>query len=70
MFTEQVLAALHCLDESPWSDLRGEPLDARGLANRLRQYEIHSTAVRINDKVAKGYKRTGSMTRGPANYAT
>jgi hypothetical protein len=58
MFTEHLLAALHDLDESPWSDLRGKPLDARGLANRLRQYQVTSTTVRIGEQIAKGYKRS------------
>jgi hypothetical protein len=57
MFTEDLLDALHSLDESPWADVRGKPLDARGLANRLRQYDVHSGTVRIGERTAKGYKR-------------
>ncbi|MEI2671533.1 MAG: DUF3631 domain-containing protein [Marmoricola sp.] len=40
MTTESVLARLHALEESPWDDLRGKPLDARGLANRLNRYGV------------------------------
>ena len=49
--------ALHNLNEAPWADPRGTPLNARGLAQRLRQYEIHSTDVRVGDWHGKGYKR-------------
>jgi hypothetical protein len=34
------------LSESPWADLRGSPLDARGLASFLRRYDIRPTKVR------------------------
>ena len=56
MFTEDVLAALNGMDEAPWGNLRGNPLDPRGIANRLRQYGVKSTTVRIGDQVSKGYK--------------
>jgi Protein of unknown function (DUF3631) len=38
--TERLLAKLHDLPESLWKDLKGRPLDDRGLAARLRKYEI------------------------------
>jgi hypothetical protein len=57
MATVNVLEALAALDEAPWGDLRGKPLDARGLANYLRQYEVNSTTVRDGDLRGKGYKR-------------
>ena len=47
MATETILTDLHALDESPWADIRGKPLDSRGLANRLREYEIKPKVVRI-----------------------
>jgi hypothetical protein len=57
MFTEDILIALNKIEESPWGAIRkGEPLDARGLALRLRQYGIKSTTVRIGSAVAKGYR--------------
>ena len=40
MSTEAILRALHALTESPWNDLKGKPLNDRGLAQRLRQYGI------------------------------
>lgn len=55
--TEAILDRLHKLDESPWADLRGKPLDARGLARRLRQYEVESVNVKTDGRVLKGYRR-------------
>jgi hypothetical protein len=57
MATEDILKALHDLEEAPWADLRGKPLNARGLAQRLRAYEISRTDIRIGDWHGKGYKR-------------
>jgi Protein of unknown function (DUF3631) len=57
LFTKSLLQQLIALDESPWGDLRGKPLDERGLAHRLRQYSIQSRQVRIGDVTLKGYRR-------------
>lgn len=56
LFTSTILERLHALEEAPWSDLRGKPLDARGLAHRLGQYEVESGTVRVGEATAKGYK--------------
>ena len=40
MPTEAILKALHDLDEAPWGDLRGKPLNDRGLARLLRPYDV------------------------------
>lgn len=53
--TEAVLARLHDLDESPWLDLRGKPLDARGLANRLRRYDVKPKKYRDGHNTHRGY---------------
>lgn len=55
--TEHILRELHKIDESPWGDLRGKPLDARGLARRLRPYGAKPTQVRILASTMKGYHR-------------
>lgn len=55
--TEVILGALIELDESPWGNLRGHPLDPRGLARRLREYGIKPTTVRVGDRTPKGYRR-------------
>ena len=57
MTTNAILSTLHAMDESPWADLKGKPLDARGLGYRLSQYGIHPTTVRNGAAIAKGYKR-------------
>jgi Protein of unknown function (DUF3631) len=58
MSSEDILAALNRMDESPWGSIRrGEALDPRGLANRLSKYGIGSKAHRVRDKVIKGYAR-------------
>ncbi len=57
--TEDILAELTKMDEAPWSTIRrGEPLDARGLANRLSKYGIGSKAQRDGERVFKGYSRS------------
>jgi len=57
MFSKSILLALQGLDESPWSDLKGKPLNDRGLAHRLRQYGLKSGTIRIGTETAKGYAR-------------
>jgi hypothetical protein len=80
--TDTILDRLHGLVEAPWADLRGKPLNPRGLAQRLRQYGIHSKNVRIREAISKGYTRTdlwdawqrytplGAPPREPATTAT
>jgi hypothetical protein len=55
--TNDILEALHQLDEAPWGDLRGKPLDSRGLASRLRSFGVKPKQVRIGDWTGKGYTR-------------
>jgi hypothetical protein len=57
MATEDVLTALHAMKESPWADLRGKPLNDRGLATRLRQYGVKSKQIRLGHRTLKGYVR-------------
>jgi hypothetical protein len=55
--TADILAALHALAEAPWNDLKGRPLNGRGLAIRLRQYGVQSRNVRTGETIKKGYTR-------------
>lgn len=58
MPTETILERLHNIEESPWADLRGKPLEARGLSNLLRQYGIKPRNVYVRERTSpKGYKR-------------
>jgi hypothetical protein len=55
--TADILEALCDIEESPWNDLKGKALDARGLAWRLRQYGISSVKVKVDNKALQGYRR-------------
>jgi hypothetical protein len=55
--TKALLNALVSLEDAPWSDLRGKPLDARGLARRLRNFGVSPGDHRFHDGVRKGYRR-------------
>ena len=55
--TEWILEQLCDLPEAPWGDLRGKPLDARGLARFLKRYGIKSQTVRVGNRTPKGYTK-------------
>ncbi len=57
MSTESILESLLRMEESPWGDLNGKPLDSRRLANYLRPYGVTSKSVRIDGRTPKGYSR-------------
>ena len=52
-----LLNGLYDMEEAPWAELSGRPLDARGIARILRPYEIKPTTVRMGSTTAKGYYR-------------
>ena len=53
--TLTLLARLNSLDESPWSTIRrGEPLDSRGLSQRLSKYGIGSK-LHAGERGLRGY---------------
>jgi hypothetical protein len=56
--TERLLEELHKIEESPWGDMRGKPLDPRGLAKRLKEYDIKPATIRLAVTTAKGYRRS------------
>ncbi len=56
--TEVLLTELREMDEAPWDNLRGEPLDARGLAKLLGKYGVKSKSIRLDAQtVVRGYHR-------------
>ena len=55
IFTRDLLKELNELEESPWGDFQGSPLDERKLAKLLRPYEITPKQIRIGENSAKGY---------------
>jgi hypothetical protein len=55
--TATLLTKLCGLPESPWADMRGKPLNDRGLAVRLRRYEIKPKVIRVGATTHRGYVR-------------
>jgi hypothetical protein len=57
MPTTDILTGLIALDEGPWLDFHGKPLDARKLARELKPYGVKSRDVRMPGAPAavKGY---------------
>jgi Protein of unknown function (DUF3631) len=56
LVTDQLITNLKGIEESPWTVVRkGEPLDARGLSQKLKKYGIQPKPIRDGDKVFKGY---------------
>jgi Protein of unknown function (DUF3631) len=56
MATEDILAKLVAIEESPWGDLRGKQLEARGLSMRLGKYGVKPKVLRLDDHTtARGY---------------
>ncbi|WP_095012690.1 DUF3631 domain-containing protein [Tsuneonella mangrovi] len=57
MTTSDLLYVLNDLEEAPWGDLRGKPVDSRRLARMLKPYGASPRDIRTERSVAKGYKR-------------
>lgn len=57
IWTSQLLPALYAIDDAPWADLKGKPLNDHGLARLLRDYEIKSKNIRIGADQFKGFER-------------
>jgi Protein of unknown function (DUF3631) len=57
--TTDILPALCDLDEAPWGDLDGKPLDARRLARLLDRFGVKPGAFKIHGDLVKGYQTTG-----------
>ena len=59
MRTTDILPALCDLEESPWGDLDGKPLDARRLARYLDRFGVKPGPFKIHGDLVKGYQITG-----------
>jgi Protein of unknown function (DUF3631) len=62
MKTADILERLTGMEEAPWADLKGKPLDATRLADELGRYGVHSKQMKFPEpgdpgktKGAKGY---------------
>jgi len=58
MASADLVGRLCKVEGAPWGVLKRGPLDASGLARRLRPYDIRSEQVRIDGKQLRGYPRT------------
>ena len=57
-FTKVLLAYLNAQEEEPWCTFnRGNPMNARQLADRLKLYKVESRTIRDGTERAKGYHR-------------
>jgi hypothetical protein len=55
--TASILESLAALEEAPWGDMYGKPIDSRRLARMLGKYGAHPKVVRIGDTTPRGYTR-------------
>ena len=55
--TNEILPLLIALEEAPWGDLKGKPLDARRLANLLNPYGVASKQVKVSGVNQRRYCR-------------
>ena len=77
MSSKRLLDKLCAIEEAPWGDIKGKPLDERGLARRLRQYGVKSRTIRAGNDTPKGYLRADLhdawqryLPQSPATSAT
>jgi hypothetical protein len=56
MSTGEILTQLHALDAAPWADLKGAPLDARGLSRLLAPYDVEPVKVKTDGRSLQGYR--------------
>lgn len=59
MTSAELAERLAAMEEAPWGDLWGKALDARGLAKRLRPYDVKPHKYRDGDATHRGYERHG-----------
>jgi Protein of unknown function (DUF3631) len=53
----EICRRLAAIEEAPWADMYGKPIDPRRLAKMLGEYEVKSKVVRIGDATPRGYDR-------------
>jgi hypothetical protein len=57
MFTVDIIGALVAMEEAPWGDLRGKPLDDRGLARLLKPYGVKARTIRVGSSTRRAYAK-------------
>lgn len=54
--TGDLLDALHAIESAPWGDLRGEPINERFLARKLKPYDVFPRKLNLGgDRRGRGY---------------
>jgi hypothetical protein len=61
--TKTILAELLDLDDAPWGDLHGRPLDARRLSRELGRYGARPVTFATDEGSTKGYVTYGTTGR-------
>jgi len=59
MGTADLIRELHAVEDGPWTDLQGKPLDSRKLAKELDRYSVRPKDVKVGGKALKGYRVDG-----------
>jgi len=57
MSSAELCKQLAEIEEAPWGDMYGKPIDQRRLARMLGQYQVRPKLVRIGDGPVRGYSR-------------
>lgn len=69
MSSAEILAGLYAIEDAPWGDLSGSPLNARGLAKFLGRYGVESKNVKQRDgSVPKGYRLDAGLADAFRRY--
>src|SRR5690606_24119893 len=55
MSSAELCKQLAAMEEAPWGDMYGKPIDQRRLSRLLGQYGVHSTKIRIGNITVRGY---------------
>ncbi len=55
MHSAEIITRLRALDDAPWSDLGGKPLDAQRLARELSSYQVAPLTFQHEGRNGKGY---------------
>ncbi|GAA1332386.1 DUF3631 domain-containing protein [Saccharothrix algeriensis] len=55
MHSADLVARLRAIDDAPWSDLNGKPIDAQRLARELSVYQVAPLTFKHEGTNAKGY---------------
>ncbi|MDQ3576458.1 MAG: DUF3631 domain-containing protein, partial [Actinomycetota bacterium] len=53
--TKALLADLTAIEESPWGEFEGKPLDGRRMARELARFSIRPVAFKNDEGTVKGY---------------